>query len=356
MRRVQMCAIPALIALSGCGEVPLSPDAVPLQSVLSGEVVIADGPASDTFLFLFAADDPPPPFGLGAPADFTGVSGASFSTVGLPSAGFALPEVEDGVWLLTAIVDRDRNFRPYTATFAGATCGDGVGGVVDAAGGLEPIPVSSGTWAQDLTALVGRTLTTERPLFTFETTAVEQVSAAAAGGAPLRLSSDRVWTRDLHIEGPLNPVDPEACRTFFPVMLVDSDLDGAPDPHPTYGDLGLPDIWPKVYLRYLGEVEEGESWAAEAAVPPLAEWLSAPMNTAIPVTELDILFLPVARHTRADGSSEQVQAPDLPHGAWSVTVVSLTGQTWTVPNELAEATSLSRTWDPIRQASVLVVQ
>lgn len=342
-----------IAAMAGCAEVPLSPGAEAPGNVLAGQVVVTEGAASDTFVFLYGAGDPPPPLGLGAPEDFTGIAGSAFSAEGMPSAAFAIPDVERGVWLLTAIVDRDRDFRPYSAAYAGATCGDGVGALVDGDGAPEPLQVDAGEWAQGLTVAVGRTLTTERPVFTVVADPVDQVAAAA--GAPVRLEADRVWAADLHLEGPLNPRDPEPCRTYFPVVVVDADMDGAPDPHPTYGDLGLVDVWPRVYFGFEGP-GEGESWAAEAAIPPDPAWLAQPLNTPIAATSLDALFLPVARHTLPDGSAEQVQAPDLPAGRWSVTVISPTGQTWAVPNELAGVASRSPTWDPARQGVALEVR
>jgi hypothetical protein len=58
---------------------------------------------------------------------------------------------------------------------------------------------------------------------------------------------------------------------------------------------------------------------------------------------------------RADGTEEQVAAPDLPEGVWGVTVVESTGQTWTIPNNLAGSVSLSSDFDPASQATAVVV-
>jgi len=88
-------------------------------------------------------------------------------------------------------------------------------------------------------------------------------------------------------------------------------------------------------------------------------------NEPFPVNELSITYSPVARHYYEGGTygyddngpydlidvrcfdndlgeypsfatcdGEQHNASEIPKGAWSITVISFTGQTWTVPNEI----------------------
>jgi hypothetical protein len=61
-------------------------------------------------------------------------------------------------------------------------------------------------------------------------------------------------------------------------------------------------------------------------------------------------------HTAADGSTEYVSGGDIPSGAWAVTVVSETGQTWTLPNGLAALGSTDGDWFPELQGATLVVE
>jgi hypothetical protein len=70
------------------------------------------------------------------------------------------------------------------------------------------------------------------------------------------------------------------------------------------------------------------------------------------------VWIPAARHTRPDGTEEIVTNPDdLPAGAWSVTLVNLAGQTWTLPNALASAgTSDPDAFVPASQAGALIVE
>jgi hypothetical protein len=65
-----------------------------------------------------------------------------------------------------------------------------------------------------------------------------------------------------------------------------------------------------------------------------------PLGVPTPLTRYELIWVPAAQHVLPDGSVEVVTAPDLPAGAWALSVVSFTGQTWTVPNELATEAAL----------------
>ena len=73
-------------------------------------------------------------------------------------------------------------------------------------------------------------------------------------------------------------------------------------------------------------------------------------------TQLTVSLLPAALHTLPDGTTETVSAPNLPRGAWSVTVVSPTGQTWTLPNEIPGFGVTDASFDPLSQAGVLMIE
>ncbi len=148
--------------------------------------------------------------------------------------------------------------------------------------------------------------------------------------------------------------------------LIDADGDGAPDPHPTYGELSelAFDAWPKVYIRYSEELngvtfEEGEYYASEVLVSPfMSSTYGGPVvpGTPTPVEQLDLLFLGAVGHYYPDGTVEAVYAPDVPTGAWEVTVVLSTGQTWTLPNETAIYPATDGSFDPSLQGMTLTIQ
>jgi len=350
----------ALLMLSACGwEVPADPDAEPVLNVLSGEVV-ASGPdaGANTYLLLFDAADPPPPVGTGSPVTFASVPAAAWSGGdGMIGAPWALTHIPDGTWLVTALFDADGDFHPALGATAGATCGDWLGGhLADlVTGDFAPITLEGGEDRSDVPVVVARELTTERPAFTLGTPSVQQTDPDLQ---VVQLASTGVHSAIVELADPFDGTDP--CGTMFLYYAEDADADGAPDPHPNpaLAAGGALDVWPRIYLQYLGEeLEPGESWAAEVVVDP-TPLLSGAVTVGVPtpVTSLTGFWIPAAVHTLPDGTEETVTAPDLPAGAWSVSVVSITGQTWTVPNEVAAFPATVDGYDPGAQGAALLVE
>lgn len=265
-----------------------------------------------------------------------------------------MSRVPDGTFLLTALMDMDGDFQPLLSSNAGATCGDWVGAHVASVetGEIAPITVSGGVLRDEITIPIGIEMTTERPAFTLGTASVSQSSAETQF---ISLASTAIHSAVVDLTGPFDGTDP--CGTMFLFYAPDANGDGAPDPHPNpaLAAAGLYDVWPKVYLQYLGEVEPGESWAAEAVVYPAPLLGGAPVGVPTPVTSIDAIYIPAAIHTTDDGE-ETVTAPDLPGGAWAITVVQYTGQTWTVPNEVAAFPATDATFDPTTQGAALLVE
>jgi hypothetical protein len=167
-------------------------------------------------------------------------------------------------------------------------------------------------------------------------------------------------------------VDP--CGTAQYLQFVDADADGLadPNPDPTLAAGGVLDAWPHVFLESLadlgefeveGEVYE-ERWVTQAfpllgeiatiaatnSIPPAqAAGILAPAGVPVPSYELSVTFVPVFLHFHAGGAIPSPNGPydvvDLrdpatsadgfPAGAFQLTVISFTGQTWTLPNEAA---------------------
>jgi len=75
------------------------------------------------------------------------------------------------------------------------------------------------------------------------------------------------------------------------------------------------------------------------------------------VSALDLVWVPAGLHRFADGTVDRVtDARELPAGAWALTVIEDSGQTWTVPNELGRATATSPSFDPEAQALVVTMR
>jgi hypothetical protein len=366
-----------LLGLLGCGyDAPDNPYADPFPNVISGTVLAGDLPdVSHVVLLLTDAANPMPPTGTGSPTTFSTVPAARFSTpeAGVRAASYAVTGVPDGTWLLTAVMDLDHNFHPAVPTLAGATCGDQAGGHLASLAGsaLAPITTAGGEQVADVTVVLGLQVPTQRPAFSVSELA--DTVDPAAPGAIFRLESQPIeaaYGPDLALSftGPFDPTAPNPCDTAFWVHLTDADDDGLIDPHPSYPpELGVPDVWPRVFLEWLGApidtdgdelpddfdrgdlpagtrfVSEGVPFAPQlAAIDPTRPETVPPIGATFPATTLDVLFPAAGRRLDPDGTSTTLTDPAaLPAGAWSVTVVAQTGQTWRVPNELDTSLHLS---------------
>lgn len=376
-----------LLFLAGCAyEAPDDPAAEVAPAVISGTLLVSGADeAATTMVLIYDAADPPPPVGTGSPLTFATVPATRFRGAGdgLLEAPFeiALPGIQGDV-LVTALADQDEDFYPLpplSSVLGGATCGDLSGAhVADlSTGELQAVTVATGVESRGISVVVARESLLERPAFVMQGGSPTMSREAAAAGTTqtFRMASTGVAavlpgedgvTPLLDLADPFDGSDP--CGTSFWLTVYDRDGDGQPDEHPDLPGTGLPDAWPRVILQYLGEIDEsgvvvtapaeGESWVAQAALLPDVVWFGeVPLNVPTPVTEVEYVWLPVARHT-LDGTTETVQDPSaLPAGAWSVTLISVAGQTWTLPNALAGVgTSDESRFVPASQAGALLVE
>jgi hypothetical protein len=83
---------------------------------------------------------------------------------------------------------------------------------------------------------------------------------------------------------------------------------------------------------------------------------AVPAGVPTPVQELELLFLGAVGLYLPDGTVETVYAPDVPTGAWEVTVVLETGQTWTLPNETAAYPATDDSFDATLQGGYLTIE
>ncbi len=353
----------ALLLLACAYEVPADPDAPAVLNVLSGTVfVTGTDVVADTIMVLYDANNPPPPAGTGRPVSFATVPASTYTAAdagGLRAAPWALTDVPDGEWLVSALMDVDANFNPITTSNSGSTCGDWVGAYfADISTGVSAtIPVSGGVRLDGLTVAIGREVATQRPAFEIVVSETTSDTIQATFGSPFQLASIGVHSEVYELAGPFDGT--EMCDTAFWTFATDTDGDGAADPHPNenFAAVGTKDYWPRVYLRYNGETPAGEYYASEAL--PLAAAFGVglpPVNTPTPITTFDLLFPGKAIHVYADGTEEVLEGEAIPRGEWSITVVQFTGQTWTLPNVLAAYPATDPSFDPAGQAAVLTIE
>ena len=349
-------------------------DSVP--NVVTGTVVVgavvSDGLGAVAVL-VFAADDPPPPIGTGQPVTFATLPPDAFTgspTTGMQSAAFAIGNLDDGDYLLSALMDVDGNFHPTVGALAGASCGDWSGFHITDLETRTPavVSVQDGALVDDITIVVDTEYTLGRPAHYVPSGQVIDRQIAIDDPEELQTFELRAIGIQSSILAVAEPGD--ACGASIPYYVVDADGDGLPDPHPDYPDEdALMDIWPKVYLVYQGELqadgtlvndlEEGEAYAGLGVVHPAYFGLGlAPVNTFLALEEATVVWLPGALHILPDGSEETITDPlQIPAGLYGVTLVSITGQTWSVPNELASSQfpAASDDFDPATQSSLLQI-
>jgi hypothetical protein len=404
------------LVLSACDfEAPVRDDLPPIGNVISGTLVAngVDVPG-DTMVLVFDAADPGPPAGTGSPVTFATVPAAAYTgdAVGIESASFDVTGLPDGTYLLQALMDLDGDFNPFDSSVAGATCGDVVGAHVTDLVTATPAPVTveGGRAVDDVTVVLGTVVPIERPAFRLPEPQIVDRVAALDPMTPQTFSlvSSAIHTAfgldfPLDLSGPCpenealpgfcDPAQLAPCDVAFYVRVADDDADGLPDLRPDLPpEAGIPNIWPRVYLEYLGvpledgtgfePLPEGERWTAEA-FPFLAEIgaFSAglipappvPFGTTVPVPAMSVTWSPVVRYEHAGGALTDegtgvtydiidlrtgADTDAIPAGAWAITVVSETGQTWTLPNAIAttELSTQPEVFDPASQAGVLVVQ
>lgn len=378
LRFIVPCVLPLL---SACGwEAPIDPDAGAVLNSIEGTVMVS-GNSSPGYanIIVFAADDPPPPYGTGSPLTFSTVPPDAFTgaaTTGFQSAPFGVTQLPDGDYLLAAWIDNDGDFSAFFSATAGATCGDDIGRhVVDTASGeWAVVTVAGGELVEGVTILAEQELEYERPAFEFLTedradgfsgiNEIDLDEAIAGNNQLFTLVATGIDTEEISLEGPWDGEgEPDACEVFVPWYLVeDPDQPGLPLAHPLYGDLsGIAYlVWPRIYAQYLGDgdvalLSEDDVYATEAIVLPTALWTGDVVPGGIfNTTEITAVFAPGVQHFLPDGTVEVLYDDDVPRGSYAITLMNHHGQTWTVPNEIPDF-SLGEGFDPTGQTQFLTV-
>lgn len=315
----------ALLALSAC--TPTLHEYEPRTGVIRGTLLYPSGESrGNAIVLLFAADDPPPPLGTGSPINFVVVPKAQL--FGDAPAGeardfateFTIPTVPAGRYIVAAFLDADEDFNPIYGLLAQPTAGDVSGGYVDAATGeLLPLEVQADRVEEhSVLVVLARPIPVERPAF--ELTSSRSFSVPLARPARLSLQAHPVQREQVRM-------DP--ARTAFLIRYVDENRDGQPDD--ANGD-HLPDVYPRVLLRKRPQPGDPGAVVVPLIIDPYRYREALVSRGSTTARSLELIVPPVAVAIGPGGARSIL--PAIPPGEYSTVVISGTGQTWEVPNDL----------------------
>lgn len=330
MRR-QLYTLIALGALLAACDNPRLAEYEPHTGLITGTILYQQpagpGPCGsdlrgDVVITLFRADALPPPQGTSSPINFIVVAEEILFNGepdnGVYTAPFTMPTVPEGRYQIRAFVDSDQDFHPTIPLLAQFTAGDVGGGHVDAVTGefLE-VEVKDDQITAQVTVSIGRVIPVERPAFAHSSQTRFTVPYSTPQGLVINthaLSRGRI---DVNA----------ACNQFL-VSFADLDGDGQPDD--ANGD-HLPDLFPQVLLRLEKTATQTRNIVIPAIIDPLPYLDALAVVPAVPTTTITLLLPPVAVELTAEG--RQI-LPAVPAGRYETIVISGTGQTWQVPNDL----------------------
>lgn len=312
------------VALLGCGDVSVFDRFEPVAGVIEGSIVVQIPPPSgsicetsrtgDLILSVFSVEDPPPPEGTGGAVSFIVLPEAQVfdSRVedDLRAVPFTIPSIRTGRYTLRGFVDRDGDFNPQFGLTSQPTAFDVVGGAVDPeTGAFREVPVEDGFVTRNVAVTVGQAVPVERPAFVATSSSVE-------------VSGPLVLQAVAFDRGPVQ-VDP-ACGGFL-VQARDPAADGKATDRD--GD-GLVDLYPRVL--FTRAEPDGSTILVPGVVDP------TPFEDGLPAvtSTLTVYATPLAFSVAPDGSRTELDG--VPPGAYGLSLLSGTGQTWTVPNGIDE--------------------
>ena len=316
-----------------CGE-PISVNEFSAHTgVIKGTVVYPQGTArGNVIITLFDEKKLPPPTGTSGPVNFVIVQQQTMfgespeGEAGDFSAPFTIPTVGAGRYQIRAFLDADGDFHPLFGLLGQATAGDVGGGYVDTETRVFKVVEVKADEVSSSGILVslGQVFPVERPAFAITSTPSYRVPMATPASLVLEahpISRDKVR------------MDP--AQTKFLVQHID--VDGVAGPDDINGD-HLPDVYPRVLLRRLAtEGEDCQQPTCSIIVPvitnplPFADQLADPTRPFALTSTLELIVPPVS--LRIVDGVQDIQ-PTIPTGQYETIVISGTGQTWQVPNDL----------------------
>ncbi|MBS2029846.1 MAG: hypothetical protein JST54_18235 [Deltaproteobacteria bacterium] len=283
MRALPAIALATLLAACSSPPVQTSADRLntAITTTLSGQVVVAGGARGDAVILLYEAAHPPAPFGTGHPIAFALVPASTLfagalhdgNAPGPFAASYTFPTVAPGTYLVAAFLDSDAcltgpsttcqlsDFDPFYIVTREPNGHDQLGGHVDQNGQLLPVLVPQADPDGHLAAVsgvqvgIGATALLDRPTFSVvgdpnQLDAQGNISVSKTEPTFFGLSSL-----------PLNASPVVEKQPAFLVRYVDDDHDGKPDLSP----LGVPALWPKIFVRKIADPDPSNVVPAVAA-------------------------------------------------------------------------------------------
>lgn len=308
------------------------------------KVALPQGQTSFVSAYVFATDarNPPPPLGTGKPISVDFHASAEFSPAG--TVAFALRGLPPGSYYVTAVADTRGDFALEPQLF-GAAPGQGalVGGHFDSSlARLETVTVGGASVTADV--VVGRALPI-RPSFVLLTPSALPVTSDLGASAPFfpdALSPQRVTLHAQQVLGAGIGTLPETGPAFFPVTFQ-----GCQSAAPTKavdGDFdNLPDVYPRVLVVKLSDADptglavDPVTTVIPAAIDPtpfLGLLGDCSLARTVVASNVSVVLSPIAVQPQVDGNLKQVP---IPPGRYGFVLISATGQTWRIPNELQPA-------------------
>ena len=298
---------------------------------IQGKVRVVPEAQGDVFVVAFDAANPPPPAGTGGPVGLATVPAAAFDGISAGrAADFTISGLPPGQYLLSGLLDVDGSFSPLSSLLAQPSAGD-YSGLAAA-----PIVVQQGlSTGADLR--IDTLVPFDRPAFE-----IPQGLSFSRADFPATMSLVAHAVPALGID---------EASAMLPIMLSEGDQEGD----------NFQDLLPRVLLTKMVDVGDPRSAPNDprgivipALVNPLPYY--APLIggvNAVPTGAYEVILPPTAVELAAGGA--QISPP--PPGRYRVNVLSGTGQTWSVPNDLDLA--LARVGGPLEdpsQAQFVTVQ
>ena len=355
LRRLSTLLVAGLVAGAIACDEPTLREYEPQNGLIRGTVFYQRGTErGNVIVLLFRATELPPPTGSGRPVNFVVVpqrdlfGDSAAGVVGDFTAPFTIPAVPAGRYQIRAFLDADGDFNPLYDLTGQASAGDVGGGYVDTATRrfIEFEVKTNQVVESGVLVVLAQPFPLERPAFAV-TSSTGVVQLEPAYDVPLRAPASLTL-----VSHPINRTEirmaPE--RSGFLVGYADDDGNGVPD---DVNADGLADLYPRVLLRRIKDADDQRTLIVPLIINPLPfqdalAVAGAPkVGTASVTRRLDLIVPPAAVEVTAAG---RVVLPAAPPGRYEVVVISSTGQTWQIPNNL-DVVQPSAT-DPTQQVSV----
>jgi hypothetical protein len=324
--------------------------------VISGSLVYSGPARGDAILLLFDTQSLPPPDGTGQSAAAvaripatTLFAAAAAGSIGPFSAPYVFTQVPSGrSYQVRAFLDVTSSFDPsfdFTRQpRAGAPVG-GYGVLVAGQPRLVAIPVQAGQVVSGLNVALTQVLPYDPPSFVI------------AGGSQ---------TIDQNIDRPVHLALRTTQLAVPGATFARARFAVEPDPDTTARTPaldGLTDVFPRVFLRQVKQFDAASQpvaiAAADAAIIPCRANATrvfpsilqlAPGAAPVAQDQLDVLVLPLAVNAQTLQPLAQI-----PRGVYQVVVVEKSGQVWTLPNQLGDASRAGSAYYDATQAQAVTV-